>query len=89
MGGVDSQVVLFTGVVAGSVGQWVFDAFQSTHFAPASLFLGLIASVVTFPAIWHNSGFKQEKVTFVKWCVAFQNGFFWPALLHQVGQSFK
>jgi hypothetical protein len=87
--GVERQLVLFTGVVAGAVGQWLFTAFRTGNFAPAGLILGLIASIVTFPAIYYNSGLDKTKVTFVKWCVAFQNGFFWPSLLEQVGRSFQ
>ena len=88
MGGVESQLVLFSGVVLGSVGQWAFAGLQNGHFPPVQLFLGLIASLVTFPAIWQNAGLSNVKVNFVKWCVAFQNGFFWPALMAQVGKAF-
>ena len=87
--GVERQLILFTGVVAGSIGQWLFAGVQSGHFTPAGLVLGLIASVVTFPAIFYNAGLNKVDVNFVKWCVAFQNGFFWPALLAQVGKSFN
>lgn len=88
-GSVERQLILFTGVVAGSIGQWLFAAIQNDHFAPAGLLLGLIASIVTFPAIFYNAGLDKVEVTFVKWCVAFQNGFFWPALLEQVGKGFN
>lgn len=87
--GVERQLILFTGVVAGSIGQWLFAGVQSGHFTPAGLVLGLIASVVTFPAIFYNAGLNEVDVNFIKWCVAFQNGFFWPALLAQVGKSFN
>jgi len=87
--GVERQLILFTGVVAGSIGQWLFAGIQSGHFALAGLVLGLIASVVTFPAIFYNAGLNKVDVNFVKWCVAFQNGFFWPALLAQVGKGFN
>jgi type IV secretory pathway TrbD component len=88
-GGVDRQIVLFTGVVAGTIGQWLFDAASHNwNFVWAGLFLGLIASFVTFPVIYYNAGLDKTEVTFVKWCAAFQNGFFWPALLEQVGRGF-
>lgn len=85
--GVDRQVVLFTGVVAGSVGQWVFAGLEDRNFPVSRLALGLIASIVTFPTIFQKAGLNQVKVTLVKWCVAFQSGFFWPALLDQVAKG--
>lgn len=90
----DRQIVLFTGVLAGAAGQWLFAAVSSGALRAGTysfdgLVLGLIASVVTFPAIYHNAGLDRTKVTFVKWCVAFQNGFFWPTLLDQVARGFK
>jgi hypothetical protein len=85
--GVDRQVVLFTGVIAGSVGQWVFTGLQEHNFPATRLALGLIASIVTFPAIFQKAGLNQVKVSLVKWCVAFQSGFFWPALLDQVAKG--
>jgi len=87
--GVKHEVGLFTGVVAGAVGQWLFAATNSGRFAWQGLVLGLIASIVTFPVIYNSAGLKNSNFTFVKWCVAFQSGFFWPALLDQVGRGFK
>lgn len=87
--GVESQFSLFTGVVAGSVGQWLFAALSSGKYVWPGLALGLIASIVTFPLIYYNAGLNKEKLTFVKWCVAFQNGFFWPSLLDQVRQGYQ
>ena len=87
-GGVKSEGVLFIGVLAGSVGQWLFTALQQHSFPANRLVLGLIASIVTFPAIFQKGGMKEAaEVTLVQWCVAFQNGFFWPALLDQVSKA--
>jgi hypothetical protein len=88
-GGIKHEIGLFTGVLAGAIGQWVFSATQSGKFAWPGLVAGLIASIVTFPLIYDKAGLKESAFTFVKWCVAFQNGFFWPALIQQVGQGFK
>jgi hypothetical protein len=87
--GVVKEVVLFTGVVVGTVGQWLFSSFTNGKFAWQGLVLGFVASFVTFPVIFYNAGLNKTKLTFVKWCVAFQNGFFWPTLLEQVGRSLK
>lgn len=82
--GVKSQFILFTGVAAGSIGQWAFSGLRNGHFVTADLLVGLIASIVIFPTIFQKAGLNKVKVNFVKWCVAFQNGFFWPALLQQI-----
>jgi hypothetical protein len=87
--GVERQLILFTGVAAGSVGQWLFAGFQNNSFPLGGLVVGLIASIVTFPAIFYNAGLNQAEMNFVKWCTAFQSGFFWPALLEQVGKGFQ
>jgi hypothetical protein len=87
--GVRYEIVLYTGVLAGAAGQWLFAAFRSGDFAWAGLVLGVIASIVVFPAIYYNAGLNKGSFTFVKWCVAFQNGFFWPSLLEQVGRGFQ
>lgn len=85
---VKREIVLFSGVVLGTIGQWVFTVVNSGRLEWKSLLLGLIASIVTFPFIYYNAGLNKSKMSLVKWCVAFQNGFFWPALLQQVGQTF-
>lgn len=87
--GVDKQLILYTGVFAGTLGQWLFSSIQDEVYVLGNLILGLIASIVAFPAIWSNAGLNTSKVNFVKWCVAFQNGFFWPVLLEQIGRSFR
>lgn len=90
--GVRRELYLFSGVLAGSVGQWLFAFAQTGKPEWATLVLGVIASFVTFPVIFHNAGLDEAqtkfKMTFVKWCVAFQNGFFWPSLMQQVARGF-
>jgi hypothetical protein len=87
--GVKSEIILFTGVVVGTVGQWLFTALGDGKFRWQGLVLGFIASIVTFPVIFYQAGLNKTKFSFVKWCVAFQNGFFWPTLLEQVGKTFQ
>ena len=48
--------------------------------------MGVIASIVNIPMIYHNAGLDKVEVNFVKWCVAFQNGYFWP-VLEQIGKT--
>jgi hypothetical protein len=87
-GGVESQLILFTGVIAGSVGQWIFTWIQDGELEVKRLIAGLIASVVVFPLIFRKAGLIKEKMNFTKWCVAFQNGFFWPVVFGQVAKAY-
>ena len=86
--GVERDAILFTGVVAGTLGRWLFNTLQTGNMAWPQLVLGVIASFVTFPTIYYTADLNGSKPNFVKWCVAFQNGYFWPALMEQVGRSF-
>jgi hypothetical protein len=86
--GIKRELVLYTGVLAGVIGQWLIAALTNGSFVWVSLLLGFVASLVTYPAIYNNAGLNRSNVTFVKWCVAFQNGYFWPALFEQVGKGF-
>jgi hypothetical protein len=87
-GGVKRELILYSGVAAGTVGRWLFDLVSGGSFEIKGLVLGLIASVVTFPFIYYNAGMDKAKANFVKWCVAFQNGFFWAVLLAGVTKKY-
>lgn len=84
--GLDRQLVLYTGVLAGSVGKWAFKMMETGTVNFSGLAMGAIASIVIFPTIYYSAGLDKIKVNFMKWCVAFQNGFFWPTLLEQIGK---
>jgi hypothetical protein len=87
--GVIREIFLFTGVVAGVVGQSIIVALSTGNFPWINLIPGLIASIVIYPAIYYNAGLNKSNMSFVKWCVAFQNGYFWPSLLEQVSHGFQ
>ena len=40
-----------------------------------------IASLVAFPYIYEKAGLDRGQLTFAKWAVAFQNGFFWSVAI--------
>ena len=86
-GGVKRQLFLYTGVVAGTVAKWLFDFLSGGAFAWQPLVLGLIASVVIYPTIFEKAGLNKSPADFLKWCVAFQNGFFWVALFASIGKT--
>jgi hypothetical protein len=85
--GVVSELFLFSGVAAGTIGRWLISLLDQESFSWTGLLAGLVAAIVTFPAIYANAGLNRSDKTFVKWCVAFQNGYFWPVLLEQVGKA--
>jgi hypothetical protein len=87
--GVIREIFLFTGVLAGVVGQAIITELPTGNLVWTSFIPGLIAAFVTYPAIYYNAGLNKSNMSFVKWCVAFQNGYFWPALLDQLGKSFQ
>jgi hypothetical protein len=87
--GVISDAILFTGVLAGVIGQVAIAALTSGHLEWVTLITGLITSFAIYPAIYHNAGLNQSNKTFVRWCVAFQNGYFWPTLFAQVAQGYN
>lgn len=88
-GGVAHDVVLFGAVVAGTVGHWLVESLSGGGFTWKPLIIGFVAAFVTFPAAYYYAGLNKGKLSVVKFCVAFQNGFFWPSLLEQVAGGFK
>jgi hypothetical protein len=74
-----SEFFLFSGVVAGTVGRWLISVLEQEALNWKGLIVGLIAAVITFPAIYDKVGMKRSDQTFVKWCVAFE----------QVGKAIK
>jgi hypothetical protein len=87
--GVKRQLFLYTGVVSGTAAKWLFDLVSGASSGSAPLLLGFIASIVIFPAIYEEAGLNRSRADFVKWCVAFQNGFFWVALLDTIGKTVR
>lgn len=87
-GGVKRELVLYTGVLVGVVVQWLLEASGRSHYSASALLAGIVASVIIFPTIWEKAGLKSRPVSFVKWCVAFQNGYFWPALFGQIAKQY-
>ena len=79
------QIILYLGVLAGALSSVVYDFLSSgssfNNYAP--FFLALIASVVTFPAIYKTAGLNRGRITWAKWATAFQNGFFWSIIMDQ------
>lgn len=83
------QIVLYVGVLAGIGGKLVYDHFASDQFITIpSIILSIIISIVIFPKIYYDAGLNKGDLNFVKWCVAFQNGYFWTAIFDAVSQSF-
>jgi hypothetical protein len=83
------QPILFLGVLLGALAKVVYDHFMSgAAFDWKQLVPAAIASVVSFPALYSAAGLKRRgDLTFAKWCVAFQHGFFWQSVIEQIGKK--
>lgn len=76
--GTNRQVKLYIGVLLGALSKVIYDLLASGEGVSFSSFLiAAIASVVVFPHIYKEAGLNKGPLTFSKWCLAFQNGFFW------------
>jgi hypothetical protein len=74
--------VLFLGVLLGAASKIVYDVVESGGlFEWKAFVVAAIASVVIFPYVYSNAGLNRGKATFAKWCLAFQNGFFWSVTM--------
>ncbi|MBV8356597.1 MAG: hypothetical protein JO189_01470 [Deltaproteobacteria bacterium] len=87
--GIKRELVLYSGVVIGTVGHWLFQWSTSSRGGIGTLAAGIVASVVIFPTIYYAAGLDKIPANFVKWCVAFQNGFFWQTIIEQVQAAAK
>ena len=84
-----NQPVFFPGVLLGALSKVAYDHFQgTTPFAWGSLVIAVIGSFATFPTIYKNAGLSRVgRLTFAKWCVAFQYGLFWQVVFQEIGKN--
>lgn len=79
------QPIYFIGVLLGAIALTVFNRVsEGAAWDWKSLVIALIVSILTFPYAYEHAGLSLSKMTLAKWCIAFQYGFFWPALLEKV-----
>jgi hypothetical protein len=81
-----NQPIFFIGVLLGALAKVAYDHFNGkAPFAWGSLAIAAIGSLVTFPMIYKRAGLsKMGRLTFAKWCVAFQYGFFWQFVFQEI-----
>ena len=48
-----------------------------------------IASLVAFPYIYEKAGLNRGSLTFAKWTVGFQNGFFWSVTIDAISKLYR
>lgn len=83
---------LYLAVALGVFGQFIFAAFiQDDKSANASLgaiqvLLALIVGGVVFPTVYRSAGFNRRRPHPIQYFLAFQNGFFWQALLQTISK---
>lgn len=79
------QIILYVGVLLGALAKIVFDHFMGTEDAAWAMTIpAFIASIVIFPYVYYKGGLDAGELNFGKWAIAFQNGFFWVAILELV-----
>ena len=73
------QPIYYSGVLAGAIGQAYFVHYrEGAAFDWGAIVIALIVSLTTFAFVYERAGLNRAKMSFAKWCVAFQYGFFWP-----------
>ena len=83
------QPLFFSGVLLGALGQAVFDYYrEGKTLGVGELVIAIIASLVTFPWVYYRAGLNRvAQMSFAKWCVSFQYGFFWPVILKVIEKA--
>ena len=86
-----NQSVFFVGVLLGALSKVAYDYFDGKlPLTWGSFVLAAIGSIVTFPVIYKKAGLSRVgRLTFAKWCVAFQYGFFWQFIFHALQKKFS
>lgn len=83
------QEILYLGVLAGIFGKALNEYFlNGSQISVGQLASGVIISLVIFPVVYRHGGFDRRRLNLVTWCIAFQNGFFWPIMLERVTNAF-
>jgi hypothetical protein len=91
---------LYVAAFLGVLGENLISQFNASNTIDWSAFglgrflVALVITTVIFPPIFREAFAEMEREKpkaagshrFIQFCVAFQNGFFWPALLRAVGE---
>jgi hypothetical protein len=82
------QPFFFLGVLIGAMAHPVFDYYRDgSGMEAGQLIVAVIASLVTFPWVYYQAGLDRATMSFAKWCVAFQYGFFWPVIFKVIEKA--
>lgn len=96
-------LAMYVGVFLGVLGENVVSLFNAgktldwSSFGVTRLLVALVITTVifpqVFPRIFDEKARKRGKVPaserFLQFCVAFQNGFFWPPFIKAIGQMIQ
>ena len=96
-------LAMYVGVFLGVLGENVVSLFNAGKsidwdtFGVGRLLVALVITTVifpqVFPRIFDEKARKREKVPagerLLQFCVAFQNGFFWPPFIKAIGQTIQ
>ena len=82
------QPLYFLAVLLGAFSLVIFNHIRDgAGYHWGSFVTSLIVSVLAFPYVYNHAGLKAARMSFAKWCLAFQYGFFWPAIFEKVQLS--
>ena len=81
----ESQIRLYFGVLLGALCKVPYDYYISgIEISVPTIIVSVIASIVVFPQIYAQASLNRGPVTFMRWAVAFQNGFFWSVAIEAI-----
>lgn len=82
------QPILLLGVVVGALARPVLEwSMGGSQIGMGDVVGAIIGGVASFPSIYYASGLNRGRLSLVKWCLAFQNGIFWEAILETAAKA--
>ncbi len=94
-------LVMYIGVFLGVIGEHIVSLFSTgkpLKWASfnAHFLIALVITTVIFPQVFTRifaEGQRKKRMTatdrFLQFCVAFQNGYFWPSLIRAISQMMR
>ncbi len=86
-------LALYFTVALGVLAQFIFGAYLENSdqalgtFSLIRIILALVVGAIVFPSIYRSANFERQKPHPIQFFIAFQNGFFWQALLHALAKA--
>lgn len=86
------HLLIYGAIVLGVFASYMLEVLNKGAFPPLNqtlikLIVALIIGVVVFPSIYRKADLNPVNPGFMQFAVAFQNGFFWEALMKTISAS--